>query len=92
MNVNGEDLAKVKVGGIRWLKKSAMRKYIKDPVVFSEFMIRSTSYETYSAYVIEPSYGLHKAMGILIIIIVSWRQMFQNKFKICRNFYKNKKT
>ena len=64
LNVNGEDLAKVKVGGIRGLEKSTIKRYIKNPAVFSEFT-RSTSYKAYCAYVIEPCYELHKEMGML---------------------------
>jgi hypothetical protein len=64
LNVDGEDLDKVKVSGIRGLEKSALKKYIKDPVVFSEFT-KSTSYKAYSDYVIVPSYTMHKELGIL---------------------------
>mmetsp|Transcript_2842 Transcript_2842/g.4029 ORF Transcript_2842/g.4029 Transcript_2842/m.4029 type:complete len:351 (+) Transcript_2842:61-1113(+) len=64
LNVNNEDLAKVEVGGIRGLDKNEIRRYIKDPVGFSDFT-RPTSYKAYSAYVIEPSYDMHKEMGIL---------------------------
>ena len=64
LNVNSEDLAKVEVDGFRGFDRKIGRKYIKDPVGFSEF-IKPASYRTYSAFVIEPSYDLHKKMGIL---------------------------
>ena len=64
LNVNSEDLAKVEVDGFRGLDRPTMKKYIKDPVGFSNFP-RPPAYRTYSAYVIEPSYDLHKEMGIL---------------------------
>lgn len=64
LNVNSEDLAKVEMDGFKGLPKSTIRKYIKDPVGFSNYS-RPNDYRTYSAYVIEPSYDLHKEMGIL---------------------------
>lgn len=64
LNVDSEDLAKVEVDGFKGLDKAAIQKYIKDPQGFSDFA-RPASYRTYSAYVIEPSYELHKKMGIL---------------------------
>jgi Uncharacterized iron-regulated protein len=64
LNVDSEDLAKVEEKGFQGLDKTAIQKYIKDPRGFSDFA-RPVSYRTYSAYVIEPSYELHKTMGIL---------------------------
>lgn len=64
LNVNSEDLAKVEVDGLQGLPISTMKKYIKNPILFSNF-VSSTAFKAYSAYVIEPSYDLHKEMGIL---------------------------
>ncbi len=64
LNVNSEDLAKVEIDGIKGLAKNDIRRYIKDPIGFANYS-RSNEYKTYSAYVIEPSYDLHKEMGIL---------------------------
>jgi len=65
LNVNSEDLAKVEVKGFAGLDKETIRKYIKgSPRGFGDFA-RPLSYRMYSAYVIEPSYDLHKSMGLL---------------------------
>jgi len=64
LNVNSEDLAKVEIDGFKGLDGKTIRKYIKDPVGFGEFA-KPKSYRTYSAYVIEPSYDMHKELGIL---------------------------
>jgi hypothetical protein len=64
LNVNSEDLVKVEDDGFKGLDRKIIRKYIKDPLGFAEF-VKPLSYRTYSAYVIEPSYNMHKEMGIL---------------------------
>lgn len=64
LNVNSEDLSAVEIGGIAGLSKEQLKRYIKDPKGFGEFAKRK-SYETYVGYVIEPSYDLHKSIGLL---------------------------
>lgn len=65
LNVNSEDLALVEQSGLRGLSKDQLKTYIKkDPVGFGEF-IQSSSFTTYASYVIEPSYDLHKEIGLL---------------------------
>jgi hypothetical protein len=79
LNVNSEDLAKVEVDGFKGLDRKIGRKYKKDPAGFMEF-IKQASYKTYSAYVIEPSYDLHKEMGILKTKIAGQDMSFLNFF------------
>jgi len=64
LNVNSEDLVAVEVNGIQGLSRDQIRKYIKDPVGFGEFA-KPSAYKSYMSYVIEPSYDLHKSMGLL---------------------------
>lgn len=64
LNVNSEDLAAVEIGGITGLSREQIKKYIKDPKGFGDFA-KLKSYETYVNYVIEPSYDLHKSIGLL---------------------------
>ena len=64
LNVNSEDLSLVEVNGFPGMDIQMIRKYVKEPQVFAEFT-RPVAYKAYSAYVIEPSYSLHKEMGIL---------------------------
>jgi len=83
LNVDSEDLAKVEADGFQGLDKATIQKYIKDPRGFSEF-VKPSSYRTYSAYVIEPSYDLHKKLGILKSTISG--QVLENDMSF-RNFF-----
>lgn len=64
LNVNSEDLALVEQSGLMGLSKDQIKTYIKDPVGFGKF-IKSSPFKTYASYVIEPSYDLHKEIGLL---------------------------
>lgn len=64
LNVDSEDLAVVEKSGLQGLSQEQVRKYIKDPAGFAAYT-KSRSFLTYASYVIEPSYKLHKDMGLL---------------------------
>ena len=64
LNVNSEDLAYVEKGGYPNLPKSALQKYIQDPIGFGEFAQRK-QFSTYVDYVITPSYKIHQQLGLL---------------------------
>ncbi len=65
LNVNSEDLGLVEINGLRGLSKEQLKEYIpEDAKGFGDF-ISQASYKSYNTYVIEPSYQLHKDMGIL---------------------------
>lgn len=83
LNVDSEDLAKVEIDGFEGLDRKTLRKYIKDPLGFAEF-VKPAAYRTYSAYVIEPSYDMHKEMGILKTTIAG--QVLDDNMSF-RNFF-----
>ncbi|CAJ1954859.1 unnamed protein product [Cylindrotheca closterium] len=64
LNVDSEDLSEVEKGGYARLPLNRLRKYIKDPVGFGEFA-KSRQFNTYSSYVISPSYKIHQKLGLL---------------------------
>mmetsp|Transcript_9443 Transcript_9443/g.22282 ORF Transcript_9443/g.22282 Transcript_9443/m.22282 type:complete len:431 (-) Transcript_9443:287-1579(-) len=64
LNVDSEDLSEVEKGGYARLPLNRLRKYIKDPVGFGEFA-KSRQFNTYSSYVISPSYQIHQKLGLL---------------------------
>mmetsp|Transcript_4991 Transcript_4991/g.8846 ORF Transcript_4991/g.8846 Transcript_4991/m.8846 type:complete len:451 (+) Transcript_4991:133-1485(+) len=64
LNVDSEDLSLVEKAGYPGLPKERLRKYIKDPVGFSQFALEP-EFKSYVDYVIQPSYDLHRRMGLL---------------------------
>mmetsp|Transcript_17045 Transcript_17045/g.25805 ORF Transcript_17045/g.25805 Transcript_17045/m.25805 type:complete len:548 (+) Transcript_17045:536-2179(+) len=66
LNVNSEDLAIIEESGIQGLDKSQLRRYITADLKGFGTFITPSSYKAYSAYVIEPSYSLHRQMGLLM--------------------------
>eukprot|EP00554_Chaetoceros_debilis_P010922 CAMPEP_0194108776 /NCGR_PEP_ID=MMETSP0150-20130528/8417_1 /TAXON_ID=122233 /ORGANISM="Chaetoceros debilis, Strain MM31A-1" /LENGTH=588 /DNA_ID=CAMNT_0038797565 /DNA_START=277 /DNA_END=2040 /DNA_ORIENTATION=+ len=65
LNVNSEDLAIIEESGIQGLDKSQLRRYITADLKGFGTFITPSSYKAYSAYVIEPSYSMHRQMGVL---------------------------
>jgi hypothetical protein len=65
LNVNSEDLAIIEESGIQGLDKSQLRRYITADLKGFGTFITPSSYKAYSAYVIEPSYSIHRQMGVL---------------------------
>ena len=64
MNVDSEDLSLVETGGLPALPASTLKLYIPDAEGFGNFA-RTLSFREYVAYVVQPSYQMHKRMGIL---------------------------
>ena len=63
LNVDSEDLAEVEKGGPS-IPMEHLRKYIKDPIGFGDFA-NSPQFRTYVDYVLEPSYEIHRNLGLL---------------------------
>jgi Haem-binding uptake, Tiki superfamily, ChaN len=64
LNVDSEDMSAVERQGFSGLSRQKLDRYIPDPSGFAQFAAEK-SFRTYVDYVIEPSYDLHHAMGLL---------------------------
>jgi hypothetical protein len=64
LNVNSEDMTAVERQGFAGLSRRKIDQYIPDASGFAEFAARR-SFSAYVEYVIQPSYALHRAMGLL---------------------------
>jgi len=64
LNVNSEDLALVEKGGLPGLPRDRLIEHIADASGFASFA-KMREFTTYVDYVIQPSYELHQAMGLL---------------------------
>jgi hypothetical protein len=64
LNVDSEDLANVEKGGYPNLPTRRLRKYINDPIGFGNFA-KTRQFQAYVDYVIEPSYEMHRNLGLL---------------------------
>jgi Haem-binding uptake, Tiki superfamily, ChaN len=64
LNVDSEDMSAVERQGLAGLPRRKLDRYIPDPSGFAQFAAEK-SFRTYVDYVIEPSYELHHAMGLL---------------------------
>jgi hypothetical protein len=64
LNVDSEDMSAVERQGFAGLSRPKLDRYIPDAPGFAEFATQR-SFSTYVDYVIQPSYSLHRAMGLL---------------------------
>ena len=63
MNVDADDFKKVEAGGLRSFPPADFTKYVGDPETFSRFAM-TPAFGEYVRYVIEPSYDVHRRLGI----------------------------